>query len=149
MGVGCSFSLVGKVIDRELFDSIQKIFGRAGMADRLFTANPRREEDFDAEIAMCDAVFCLRVQSRGQLSHVFVRALSLGKPILVNRRSGYGFDDRTTVSDETLTEDIGKALNLLFESEMLADLKVRARREYERVHRGSASLRQILRIDAP
>jgi glycosyltransferase involved in cell wall biosynthesis len=143
------FSLVGKVIDTELFYSIEDLFGQAGMAHRLITSNPEHEEDFDAEIVMCDAIFCLRVQSRGQMSHVFVRGLSLGMPVLVNRHSGYGFDPRTTVNDETLAGDIGKALDMLFDPEVVADVKARARREYETVHRASASLRQILGGSAP
>ncbi len=142
------FFLVGKVVDRDLFRSICQRFAAAGLGDRLIHANPAQEVDFDAEIAACDAVACFRVQTRGQLSHVFVRALSLGTPVLVNQRSGYGYDPRTTIADDAVAAGLGVAIERLFDPAELTGMRHRARREYQATHRGDDSLRSILRSEA-
>jgi hypothetical protein len=139
------FFLIGKIIDAGLFVNIVRAFAEAGLADRLIHSNPVQETDFDSEIAACDAVACFRVQTRGQLSHVFVRALSLGTPVLVNRRSGYGYDPRTTVEDDDVGAGLSAAIDNLFDIETLADMRRHARNEYERTHRGDASLRAMLK----
>jgi glycosyltransferase involved in cell wall biosynthesis len=141
------FFLVGKVIDQDLFASIRAAFARAGLADRLVHSNPAEEADFDAEIAACDAVACFRIQTRGQLSHVFVRALSLGTPVLVNQRSGYAYDPRTTVDDEDLAGGMAAAIDQLFDRAELASMRSRARQEYQKSHRGDISLHAILRTE--
>jgi len=141
------FFLVGKVIDLELFKGIRRAFADADLSDRLIYTNPSREGDFDAEITACDAVACFRVQTRGQLSHVFVRALSLGTPVLVNRRSGYAYDPRTTIEDEAVPLGVAEAIERLFDPLELGDMRRRARREYESNHRGDASLKSILSVE--
>jgi hypothetical protein len=142
------FFLVGKVIDVKLFERIRCAFAEAGLADRLVHSNPQQECDFDAEIAACDAVMCFRVQTRGQFSHVFVRALSLGTPVMVNERSGYAYDPRTTIADEDVPAGVAAALDRLFDGDQLADMRRRARQEYEVSHRGDTSLRAILYPEA-
>ncbi|MFS8116303.1 glycosyltransferase [Rhizobium jaguaris] len=139
------FFLVGKVIDTELFERIQLAFAGVGLGGRLIHSNPAYEDDFDAEIAACDAVACFRTQTRGQLSHVFVRALSLGTPVLVNERSGYGYDPRTTIREDDVTNGIFAALDRLADPGQLADMRKSARQHYESHHRGDASLKKILR----
>ena len=139
------FALVGKVIDQALFEHARDLFRQAGLSGRLLHSNPKLETDFDVQIASCDAVFCLRRQTRGQLSHIFVRALSLGVPVIVNRESGYGFDPRLLLEDETLQDDIVRVLDLLLDGgQTVQDIRTRARQQYASVHRGSDSLRQIL-----
>ena len=140
------FFLVGKVIDTELFDRIRRAFTDAQLADRLIYTNGSREEDFDAEITACDAVACFRVQARGQLSHVFVRALSLGTPVLVNRRSGYAYDSQTTIEDDDIALGLATAIERLFDRSELTKMRRRARQEYESTHRGDASLKSILSV---
>jgi glycosyltransferase involved in cell wall biosynthesis len=138
------FVLAGKIVDAELFHRIKALFQCFGLSTRLIHSNPALEPDFDAEIAACDAIFCFRLQNRGQLSHVFMRALSLGTPVLVNRRSGYGFDPRVTIDDDRFDADIERVLTLLTDRSAHHDISGRARREYEFVHRGDKSLHEIL-----
>jgi hypothetical protein len=138
------FVLVGKIIDQKLFDDTRSLFQELNIGSRLVHSYPILEDEFDAEIAACDAVFCLRRQTRGQLSHVFVRALSLGRPVIVNEGSGYGYDDRTTVDDEHLERDIRAVLGSLYDRTGVEKMRQRARSEYERTHRGDRSLQQIL-----
>ncbi len=138
------FALVGRVIDNALFTNIQALFASFGLADRLVCANPAHEADFDAEIAACNAVFCLRVQTRGQLSHVYVRALSLGTPVIVNACSGYAYDPRTTLPDNDLEAAAMRALDVVADPVVMRDMRRRARLQFETVHRGDMSLRSIL-----
>jgi glycosyltransferase involved in cell wall biosynthesis len=138
------FALVGRVIDAALFANIQALFANLGLADRLVYANPAQEVDFDAEIAACSAVFCLRVQTRGQLSHVYVRALSLGTPVIVNACSGYAYDLRTTLPDDDLEAAAIRTLDVVANPVMARDMRRRARLQFETVHRGDMSLRSIL-----
>ena len=138
------FALVGKVIDEALFAQIGEIFAEAGLADRLIHTNPALETDFDAEIAACDGIFCFRTQQRGQLSHVYVRSLSLGVPNFVNTRSGYAYDARTTIRDDDVTTGIAHGLESLFDQEMAVDMRRSARRAWETTHRGDRSLDAIM-----
>lgn len=138
------FVLVGRIIDEPLFYGITRRFAEAGLSDRFIHSNPEHESDFDAEIASCSAIACMRVQTRGQLSHVYVRALSLGVPVLVNRTSGYSYDPTTDVDDDNLRSDIGAALNRVCDTATLRAMKVNARRHYDTVHRGDRSLQAIL-----
>jgi glycosyltransferase involved in cell wall biosynthesis len=138
------FALVGRILDMDLFEKAQDLFDDAGLSERLIYANPALETDFDVLIAACDAVFCLRRQSRGQLSHIYVRALSLGVPLLVNRDSGYSYDERITLRDEALQVDMHKVLDL-FMNRTTADLRRRAAQYYDAVHRGDKSLNAILK----
>jgi glycosyltransferase involved in cell wall biosynthesis len=139
------FFLVGKVIDVGLFERIKGAFESAGLSHRLVHSNPSYEDDFDAEIAACDAVACFRTQARGQLSHVYVRALSLGTPVLVNEFSGYAYDNRTTIKEHDVTNGLGMAIELLSDREILLDMRRQARKHYEVTHRGDKSLMEILR----
>jgi glycosyltransferase involved in cell wall biosynthesis len=139
------FFLVGKVIDVELFERVKSAFGSAGLTDRLIHSNPSYEDDFDAEITACDAVACFRTQTRGQLSHVFVRALSLGTPVLVNEYSGYGYDYRTTIKEDDVENGLKAAIDLLADRHQLLDMRRQARQHYEVTHRGDESLTEILR----
>lgn len=139
------FFLVGKVIDTELFERIRNAFESAGLAERLIHSNPAYENDFDAEIAACDAVACFRTQTRGQLSHIFVRALSLGTPVLVNEGSGYAYDPRTTIKESDIEGGLRSAIELLADRQHLLDMRLRARKHYEISHSGDMSLTEILR----
>ena len=140
------FALVGKIIDGDLFNRIRSEFAQAGLSERLLHSNPDLETDFDVEVAACDAIACFRIQSRGQFSHVFVRALALGRPVLVNRSSGYGYDPNTTIDDNDMTEGLSRAIARLAEAENAAEMRRRARRAYETTHRADVSLRSFLSV---
>lgn len=136
--------LAGRIVDQSLYDSARALFASLGIGGRLIHSNPVLEDDFDAEIAMCDAVFCFRKQVRGQLSHIFVRALSLGRPVIVNQASGYAFDQRLVVRDDRLTEDLNRVLQLICDRSEAQQLRTLAYARYRSHHRGDESLGQIL-----
>lgn len=138
------FFLVGKIIDVELFRRIVTSFEQAGLASRFIHSTPVDEDGFDAEIVACDAVVCFRKQIRGQLSHIFVRALALGTPVIVNKRSGYHYDPRTTVDDEDIPGGLAHVIDALSDERSLLEMRIKARREYESWHRGDDSLQRIL-----
>lgn len=143
------FVLSGKIIDQKLFDTAKALFASLGIASRLIYSNPVLEVDFDAEIAMCDAVVCFRKQVRGQLSHIFVRALSMGRPVIVNEDSGYAYDPRLLVRDERLAEDLRAVLETLSDVDAAQDLREVSFARYEAEHRGDDSLKKILQKKNP
>jgi glycosyltransferase involved in cell wall biosynthesis len=143
------FVLSGKIIDQTLFDNAKALFSNLGIASRLIYSNPVLEADFDAEIAMCDAVICFRKQVRGQLSHIFVRALSMGRPVIVNEDSGYAYDPRLLVRDGSLQEDLYSVLGTLSDADAAQDLREVSNAWYETHHRGDDSLKKILRKKSP
>jgi hypothetical protein len=139
------FSLVGKIIDKRFFELIFAKFNKAGLGGSLIYKMPAQETDFDAEIAACDAVFCMRRQQRGQVSHVCVRALSLGVPVLINRDSGYAYDPATTLNDDRIQAEIVEVLSRLLDLENRNEMRVCARSYYNSVHRADRSLAVILK----
>jgi glycosyltransferase involved in cell wall biosynthesis len=143
------FVLSGKIIDQKLFDNAKALFANLGIASRLIYSNPVLEVDFDAEIAMCDAVICFRKQVRGQLSHIFVRALSMGRPVIVNEDSGYAYDPRLLVRDGWLQDDLYAVLGTLSNPLAAQDLREVSHVFYEAHHRGDDSLKKILQKKRP
>lgn len=138
------FFLVGRIVDQDFFDRIRNAFRSVGLGYSLVHSNPVDELDFETEMVACDAIACFRVQVRGQQSHVFVRALSLGVPVLVNRQSGFAYDPDTTIEDDRLDLDLKKAFVRVSQPQHLAVLRQNARRMYDMTHRGDASLSAIL-----
>ena len=138
------FVLSGKVIDLALFRWIEDEFAGRGMRSRLVWTNPTLEDAFDANLAMCDAIFCLRLQRRGQQSHAFVRALSLGVPVMTNVESGWAYDSRTTLDVSALAIDIARVVDVLITPELAISLRRSARAAYVRTHRADMSLEAIL-----
>ena len=138
------FSVSGKVLDENLFAEMRASFEAVGLGGRLLHTNPVLESDFDAEIAACDLVACLRTQRRGQASHILVRAFALGRPVIVNRNSGYAYDPRTTIADEDIEGGMGRVIRIAMNRSELADMRRWSRALYQQTHRGDASLRQIL-----
>ena len=141
--------LSGKIVDQDLFDDAKALFSSLGIAGRLIHSNPVLEDDFDAEIAMCDGVLCFRKQVRGQLSHIFVRALSMGRPVIVNEDSGYAYDDRLVVRDNRLEADLRSVLETIADPEIAADLRAASFAWYNTHHRGDQSLKHILKRQKP
>ncbi|ADL02593.1 glycosyltransferase [Brevundimonas subvibrioides] len=143
------FVLSGKIIDQQLFDDTRAQFARLGIGSRLIYSNPVLEDDFDAEIAMCDAVFCFRKQIRGQLSHIFVRALSMGRPVIVNEDSGYAYDPRLVVQDKALEPGLRAVLQTICNRDTAAELRRISYAQYQKHHRGDRSLNRILKKKRP
>jgi glycosyltransferase involved in cell wall biosynthesis len=138
------FNLVGRTVHQDLMDEIERMFNEAGLDGRLLLANPDLEEDFDAQIASCDLVACMREQQRGQVSHVFVRAVSLGRPVVVNRESGYAYDASTTIDDESIEEGLERVIRASLDHAELERMRARARMYYHNTHRGRDSLHAII-----
>ncbi len=138
------FLLVGRVIHQTVETEIRTVFREAGLEGRLIQTNPFLEEDFEAELAACDLVACFRTQRRGQLSHVLVRAHALGRPLIVNRESGYGYDPVTLVDDEDIEGGVGRVIQAALDPLALARMRRRSRDRWEAEHRGDRSLQAIL-----
>ncbi len=94
------FIICGVVHDRALFDHIVARFASLGLTDCFHYENPPSEEAFDAIMAATDIVISCRKQDRGQLSHIVPRALSLGRPMLTNSKSGYSMIRNDFIIDE-------------------------------------------------
>jgi hypothetical protein len=77
---------------------------------------------------------------------VFVRALALGVPAIVNRDSGYGYDPMTTVDDDDIDQSISEALSHMLDRRKLGKMRSLARSQYDAVHRGDESLISILKV---
>ena len=90
---GCAITLLlaGRVLDEALFASLRAEFASRDIADRLLTVVETNEQRYDALLMASDVVVAFREQRRIQMSHSYVRALALGRPIITN--SGAGFDD--------------------------------------------------------
>ena len=142
------FAMVGRVHDPAVEAEIRAAFEAVGLRGRLLQNNPLLEHDFEAELAACDLVACFRTQRRGQLSHVLVRAHALGRPVIVNRDSGYGYDPLTLVDDEDIDGGIARVLRAALDPDALAQMRARSRRRWETEHRGDRSLQAILRSAA-
>ncbi|PZO03512.1 MAG: hypothetical protein DCF30_02760 [Hyphomicrobiales bacterium] len=138
------FFLVGRIVDQDFFNRISQAFAEAGLDYALVHSNPVDEIDFETEMVACDAIACFRIQVRGQQSHVYVRALSLATPILVNRKSGFGYDPDTTIDDDHIEADLKAAFARISQRDKLVALRQTARRMYDTTHRGDASLQAIL-----
>jgi hypothetical protein len=139
------FLLSGKRLDEELSRDILEIFDRFKIGDRLLISNPDEEDKFDAEMTACQAIFCFRKQNRGQLSHIFVRALSLGKPIFVNTGSGYSIDNRSTVNERDLASSLKAAFEIIaYDTHALQALGRKSRKIYDQRYRMETSMALLL-----
>ena len=137
--------LSGSVVDAALVTDIQARFHASGMDDRLIVSTPVLEADFDAEMRTCDSVFCFRVQAWGQQSHVLVRALSLGLPVMVNTASGWGYDPETTIADDDLAGGMRRVLAHVA-SPAVEQLRRKARAAFEHTHRAEGALQEMIAI---
>ena len=97
--------LAGRVLDDALFTVICSEF--VGDASRLAPIVETNETRYDALLLASDVVVSFREQRRIQMSHSYVRALALGRPIVTN--AGAGFDDADAAaicSDDHLERDL-------------------------------------------
>lgn len=83
--------LAGRVLDDTLYAQLRAEFATLDQADRLVTIVESDETRYDALLLASDVVVAFREQRRIQMSHSYVRALALGRPMITN--SGAGFDD--------------------------------------------------------
>jgi len=104
--------LAGRVLDDALHARLRAEFASLDQADRLVTIVENDETRYDALLLASDVVVAFREQRRIQMSHSYVRALALGRPMITN--SGAGFDDggiALICDDDVLEQSL--ELNLL------------------------------------
>lgn len=99
--------LAGRVLDDALFAAIRTEMSARGGASRLAVVVESDETRYDALLMASDAIVAFREQRRIQMSHSYVRALALGRPIITNE--GAGFDDADVAvicRDDHLEQDL-------------------------------------------
>jgi hypothetical protein len=106
--------LAGRVLDDALFAAMRAEFAARGADHRLLQIVEGNETRYDALLMASDVVVAFREQRRIQMSHSYVRALALGRPIVTN--DGAGFDDSDAAAvcrDDRLDQDLEEHLLLL------------------------------------
>ena len=99
--------LAGRVLDDALFARLRAEFAAHEQGDRLVTIVEAEETRYDALLLASDVIVAFREQRRIQMSHSYVRALALGRPMITN--SGAGFDDggvALVCDDDNLERDL-------------------------------------------
>jgi glycosyltransferase involved in cell wall biosynthesis len=106
--------LAGRVLEPQVMEETKAAFESAGIADRLVRVHEPDETRFDAMLTASDVVVAFREQRRIQMSHSFVRALALGRPIVTNEGSGFARSTGVAVCREaSLAEDLAGHLHTL------------------------------------
>lgn len=103
--------LAGRVLDEALYARLREHFAAHEQADRLVTIVEGDETRYDALLVASDIVVAFRQQRRIQMSHSYVRALALGRPMITNAEAG--FDDSRSARvcrDDDLEGDLGRHL---------------------------------------
>lgn len=106
--------LAGRVLDEALYAALREQFSACGESRRLVQVVERDETRYDALLMASDVIVAFREQRRIQMSHSYVRALSLGRPIVTN--GGAGFDDldaAVVCRDDHLDADLERHLTAL------------------------------------
>lgn len=116
-GLKMHFIVCGKVHDFSLFKQMKDLFLKEELDDLFHFENPQSDQVFDGMMCAADLVISCRKQNRGQLSHIIPRALSLGKPIITNTKSGYTMiSNDFMVDDEGFEEKLTEKLCYLFQN---------------------------------
>lgn len=111
------FIICGIVCDLPLFQRMKDLFYNQGLQSLFHYENPQSDQAFDGVISAMNLVISCRKQNRGQLSHIIPRALSLGKPILTNAKSGYTMIRRDFIIDnEEFENRLAEKLCHLFQN---------------------------------
>jgi glycosyltransferase involved in cell wall biosynthesis len=103
--------LAGRVLEDSLFAELRREFSTHNADARLVQIVEGNETRYDALLLASDVVIAFREQRRIQMSHSYVRALALGRPIITN--VGAGFDDQDAAAvcrDECLEHDLRRHL---------------------------------------
>jgi hypothetical protein len=113
-GVGAGkvvLMLAGRVLEDSLFAEIRREFSMHNADARLVQIVEGNETRYDALLLASDVVIAFREQRRIQMSHSYVRALALGRPIITN--AGAGFDDQDAAAvcrDDYIEHDLRRHL---------------------------------------
>lgn len=122
--------LAGRVFDESLFAEMRATFAAHNAEERLLQVVESSEVRYDALLLASDVIVAFREQRRIQMSHSYVRALALGRPIISN--AGAGFDDGALLCrDDHLAEDLDMHLtNLSRSASVVRDLARSARSRF-------------------
>jgi hypothetical protein len=111
------FLICGKIIDNVVYNNIVNNFSNAGLVNRVLQISPNEEVTLDHIIVASNAIVCLRKQDRIQLSHSFVRSLSLGKPIISTNFTGfYDKKEFSSLLSETIFDSMERFLILNYKN---------------------------------
>ncbi|MEO8536648.1 MAG: hypothetical protein ABI533_03920, partial [Betaproteobacteria bacterium] len=112
--------LAGRVLDDGLFARMRDEFAACRQPERLVTIVEGDEARYDALLLASDVVIAFREQRRIQMSHSYVRALALGRPLITT--GGAGFDDEGAAlvcGDDDLEHDLARHLSAVRDSTAL------------------------------
>ncbi len=142
------FLVCGVIHDQNILQAIQTSFSNLAILDCLYFENPEEEDVFDALMIASDIVVACRRQDRGQLSHIIPRALSLGRPLLTNRGSGYLMvQDKCVIDDNNFIEDLkNKILNFYSNRSSLNFISTYNRKLFENKYNIQRMFRNILDV---
>jgi glycosyltransferase involved in cell wall biosynthesis len=108
---GIVLLLAGRVLEDSVFSAMHAEFAARGCPSRLVQVVESNETRYDALLLASDVVIAFREQRRIQMSHSYVRALALGRPMITNQ--GAGFDDADVAAvcrDSELEGDLERQL---------------------------------------
>lgn len=111
---GLILLLAGQVLDARIFAGVREQFEARGQAHRLVQIVEPNDARYDGLLLASDALVAFREQRRIQMSHSYVRALSLGRPMITNAGSGFDDQDAALVCrDDHLEDDLRAHLSAL------------------------------------
>ncbi len=144
------FMLCGTIVDTVVFDRIKMLFSVNGFSQNFIHLKVDREFDFDALMTASDILFSCRIQDRGQLSHSYVRALSLGRPIITNSASGYDAAAEFTLANDRYAAALADLLDRAVAGKIdLAGIRRDMRSIYEKNHTIQTMVQQALQLSDP
>lgn len=104
---GITLLLAGRVLEEPLFAALRQEFAGADCSSRLLQIVESDETRYDALLLASDVVVAFREQRFIQMSHAYVRALALGRPMITNQQAGFDDADAAAVCrDDYLAQDL-------------------------------------------
>ena len=144
-----SLLLAGRVLDDALFAAIRAEFETRNAASRLVQIVEVNETRYDALLLASDVVIAFREQRRIQMSHSYVRALALGRPLVTNEQAGFDDADAAIICrDSQLERDLDVHLRSLRASNALrVELAAASQSHYRNRHTTSAFFSRIQELN--
>ncbi len=141
--------LAGRVLDDALFAAIRAEFESRNVASRLIQIVEVNETRYDALLLASDVVIAFREQRRIQMSHSYVRALALGRPLVTNEQAGFDDADAAIICrDSQLERDLDAHLRRLQASNALrVELAAASQSHYRSRHTTDAFFGRIQELN--
>lgn len=141
------FLICGKVYDEAVFDKSKSHFESLGINHFFHHENPRNDFEFDGIMSTADIVISCRKQDRGQLSHIIPKALTLGRPLLTNSKSGYSMIREDCIIEEAnFEENLLKKLQHLIQNSTLQNISKHNRKLFSERHNITQYYEKILSL---